>query len=156
MCSGGGGGQWSKDEGADKECQWFYSRGISESLFGDDAVIQITPQMRILVAVEAVDFRKGIDGLVGLCRQSMRVDPFLGSVFVFRNKRATAIKVLMYDGQGFWLCQKRLSKGQFTWWPKRENDEKVRLAVHQLQLLLWSGNPDCAKVAPLWKEVKTP
>lgn len=117
-------------------------------------MIQITPQMRILVAVEAVDFRKGIDGLVGLCRQSMKLDPFLGYVFVFRNRPATAIKILMYDGQGFWLCQKRLSKGRFRWWP--EGDESIsQLAVHQLQLLLWSGNPDGGQVAPLWKEIKT-
>jgi transposase len=117
-------------------------------------MIQITPHMRILVAVEAVDFRKGIDGLVGLCRQKMGQDPFSGYVFVFRNRRATAIKILMYDGQGFWLCQKRLSKGRFRWWPKRADNAIRQLAAHQLQLLLWSGNPDGAKVAPLWKEVK--
>ena len=78
-------------------------------------MIQITPQMRILIAVEAVDFRKGIDGLAGVCRNIIRVDPFSGYVFVFRNRRSTAIKILMYDGQGFWLCQKRLSKGCFSW-----------------------------------------
>ncbi|MBV6343442.1 IS66 family insertion sequence element accessory protein TnpB [Candidatus Magnetobacterium casense] len=118
-------------------------------------MIQITPQMRILVAVEAVDFRKGIDGLAGLCRQSMREDPFSGSVFVFRNRGKTAIRVLAYDGQGFWLCQKRLSKGRFQWWPGGDNEKISRLAAHQLQLLLWSGNPDGGQVAPLWKEIKT-
>ncbi len=81
-------------------------------------MIQITPQMRILVAVQAVDFRKGIDGLVGVCRGRLQKDPFSGCVFVFRNRRGTSIKVLMYDGQGYWLCQKRLSKGKFNWWPK--------------------------------------
>jgi hypothetical protein len=63
---------------------------------------------------------------------------------------------LELDCQFSELSYKRLSKGQFTWWPKRQDDEKVRLAAYQLQLLLWSGNPDGAKVAPLWKEVKTP
>jgi len=82
-------------------------------------VIQITPQMRILVAVEPADFRNGIDGLGGVCRKVLRQDPLSGCVFVFRNRRGTAIKILVYDGQGFWLCQKRLSQGRFQWWPAR-------------------------------------
>ena len=69
-------------------------------------MIQITPQMRILLAVAPADFRKGIDGLAGVCRRVLGSDPFSGYVFVFRNRRATAIKILVYDGQGFWLCQK--------------------------------------------------
>ena len=80
-------------------------------------MIQVTPQMRILLAVQPTDFRKGIDGLAQVCRQVLQKDPFSGYVFIFRNKRATAIKVLMYDGQGFWLCQKRLSEGRFNWQP---------------------------------------
>ena len=80
-------------------------------------MIQVTPQMRILVAVEPADFRKGIDGLARLCRDVLKQDPFRGWVFVFRNRRATAVKALAYDGQGFWLCQKRLSRGHFRWWP---------------------------------------
>ena len=64
-------------------------------------MIQITPQMRILVAVHPADFRKGIDGLAQLCRAVLQQDPFSGALFVFRNRRATSIKVLVYDGQGF-------------------------------------------------------
>jgi len=71
-------------------------------------MIQITPQMRVVVAVEPADFRKGIDGLARLCQEALSHDPFTGWVFVFRNRRATAVKVLVYDGQGFWLCHKRL------------------------------------------------
>ncbi len=70
-------------------------------------MLQITPQMKILVAVEPADFRKGIDGLVRLCKDTLGQDPFAGAVFVFRNRRGTAIKVLVYDGQGFWLCHKK-------------------------------------------------
>ncbi len=76
-------------------------------------MIQLAPQMRILVAVEPADFRKGIDGLAGLCRHQLGSDPFSGILFVFRNRRRTALKLLVYDGQGFWLCQKRLSAGRF-------------------------------------------
>jgi transposase len=77
-------------------------------------VIQITPHMRILVAVEPVDFRAGIDALVGVCRQRLESDPFSGGLFVFSNRRLSAIKILVYDGNGFWMCQKRLSSGRFA------------------------------------------
>jgi transposase len=119
-------------------------------------MIQVTPQMRILLAVKPVDFRKGIDGLAGVCRQVLRSDPFSGYVFIFRNKKGSAIKILMYDGQGFWLCQKRLSKGRFHWWPDRGSEDSKSLAVHELQLLIWNGNPGGAGVAPLWKKVRLP
>jgi transposase len=118
-------------------------------------MIQITPHMRILLLVDPVDFRKGIDGLSGLCRNVLKEDPFSGYVFVFMNKKKTAIKILMYDGQGFWLCQKRLSKGRFKWWPGKKNKELMRLFVHELQLLIWNGNPNSAQTAPLWKEISS-
>ena len=98
-------------------------------------MLQITPQMRILVAVEAVDFRKGIDSLAELCRAKLNADPFSGCLFVFRSRRATSIKVLVYDGQGFWLATKRLSKGRFRWWPQGEEPARA-LRVHQAQVLL--------------------
>ena len=74
-------------------------------------MIQLTPQMRILVAIEPADFRKGIDGLARVCKEVLKQDPFSGWVFVFRNRPATALKALVYDGQGFWLFHKRLSSG---------------------------------------------
>ena len=60
-------------------------------------MIQVAPQMRILVAIESVDLRKGIDGLAQLCREKLGADPFSGCLFIFRSRRATAIKVLAYD-----------------------------------------------------------
>ncbi len=108
-------------------------------------MIQITPQMRILLAVEPVDFRKGIDGLAGVCKNVLESDPFSGYVFVFMNKKKTAIKILVYDGQGFWLCQKRLSRGRFCWWPDKRESPLMRLLVHELQLVIWNGNPEYAQ-----------
>ena len=116
-------------------------------------MIQITPHMRILVAVEPADFRKGIDGLVRLCRDVLHQDPLRGSVFVFRNRRATAVKALVFDGQGFWLCHKRLSSGRFPWWPSARTKAAKTLEAHQLQVLLSAGNPDAAKAAPPWRSV---
>jgi transposase len=118
-------------------------------------MIQITPQMRILVAVEAVDGRKGIDSLARLCQERLQADPFSGCLFVFRSRRGTAIRILVYDGQGFWLAQKRLSKGRFRWWPEgRSTREVVRsLAAHQLQVLLAAGDPTATQAAPAWRPV---
>ena len=116
-------------------------------------MIQVTPQMRILLAIAPVDFRKGIDGLAAVCRQVLQSDPFSGHVFIFRNKKANAIKVITYDGQGFWMCQKRLSKGRFGWWPNKAGAAVKPLAVHELQLLIWNGNPAKAHVAPLWRPI---
>jgi transposase len=117
-------------------------------------MLQITPHMKILVAVEPADFRRGIDGLAQLCREKLQDDPFTGTVFVFRNRRGTALKVLMYDGQGFWLCHKRLSQGRFPWWPSLAQQAGAqRLAAHQLAVLLSAGDPTRTATAPDWRPV---
>ena len=118
-------------------------------------MIALTPQMRILVAVKPVDFRNGIDGLGGVCRRELGGDPLSGRVFVFRNRRGTAVKILVYDGQGFWLCQKRLSKGRFRWWPAGSAAKAVReLESRELQLMLWNGDPSRAGLGPLWRALR--
>lgn len=116
-------------------------------------MIQLTPQMRLLLAVEPVDFRKGIDGLVAVCRQRLAADPLAGALFVFANRRRQALKLLVYDGQGFWLAQKRLSAGRFKWWPSLGQQPTLRLDVPQLQMLLWNGDPSQAQAAPMWRAI---
>lgn len=116
-------------------------------------MLAVTPQMKVLVAIEPVDFRKGIDGLVRLCKDALGHDPFSGTVFVFRNRRGTAVKVLVYDGQGFWLCYKRLSEGRFHWWPNSSDTATHSLAAHELSVLLSAGNPDRTAAAPDWRRV---
>ena len=117
-------------------------------------MLSIAPQMRILVAVEPADFRKGIYGLAGMCRHVLGEDPFSGGVFVFRNRRATAIKVLVYDRQGFWLCQKRLSKGRFQWWPESAVAAVCELEARDLQLVVWNGDPSRGTMKPLWRGLR--
>ena len=119
-------------------------------------MLQITPHMKILVAVAPADFRRGIDGLARLCQETLQQDPFTGAVFVFRNRKGTALKALMYDGQGFWLCHKRLSKGHFCWWPSVAKEGVQRLAAHQLLVLLSAGNPTQTGAAPDWRPVGPP
>lgn len=116
-------------------------------------MIAIVPQMRLLVAVEPVDFRRGIDGLVAVCRQRLQADPMSGALFIFGSRNRKSIKILAYDGQGFLLFQKRLSAGCFGWWPSAEAQTTVGLEAHQLQLLLWNGNPGIAQTAPLWRPI---
>jgi transposase len=111
--------------------------------------------MRVLVAVAAIDFRRGIDGLAQVVREHLAADPFSGAVFVFRSKSQTAIKLLVYDGQGFWLCHKRLSEGRFRHWPTGQSDSRSHvLLAHELSVLLSGG--DFAKVnAPApWRSLR--
>jgi transposase len=120
---------------------------------GGSFLIQVAAQIRILVAVEAVDGRKGVDAIAQLCREKLHADPFSGYLFIFRTRRGTAIRLLQYDGQGFWLATKRLSKGRFRWWPTGTEAAQT-LRAHQAQLLLAAGNPD-TEAAPVWRQVST-
>ena len=109
-----------KDAGPSERSPDARSGGAEPELLESLAMIQVTPQMRVVVAIEPADFRRGIDGLARLCKEVLKHDPFNGWVFVFRNRAATAVKILVYDGQGYWLCHKRLSSGKFSWWPSAE------------------------------------
>jgi len=115
-------------------------------------MIQLTPQSRIFLATQPVDFRKGIDGLCAVCRHALRDNPLEGAIYVFRNRAATALKLLCYDGQGFWLLMKRLSQGRFTWWPMT-TDARVPLSARELIIVLWNGNPEGAQMAQDWRRV---
>jgi len=115
-------------------------------------MLQLTPQSRIFLALQPVDFRKGIDGLAALCRQTLAENPLSGAVYVFRNRPGTTLKLLAYDGQGFWLCTKRLSQGRFHWWPTAPRPS-VPLSARELTILLWNGDPDRAQMAPVWRAV---
>lgn len=116
-------------------------------------MIQVTPQMRVLVAVAPADFRRGIDGMGKICRDALGDDPFSGTVYVFRNRRATAVKILVYDGQGFWLCHKRLSRGRFRFWPDSDGETAKRLAAAELQVLVFGGDPEGTRTAPAWRRI---
>jgi transposase len=116
-------------------------------------MLQLTPQSRIFLAVQPVDFRKGMDGLAALCRQVLHDNPLGGAVSVFRNRTGTTLKLLAYDGQGFWLCTTRLSHGRFAWWPTASTPS-VTLSAWELPVLLGNGHPDRAHLAPDWRPVR--
>ena len=103
-------------------------------------MLQITPQHRLLLAVDPVDFRKQIDGIASICKLHLLDDPFSGAIFGFTNRRKTGVKFITYDGSGFWLSYKRFSRGKLAWWPnKREATYEIN--VSQLQVLLFQGDP---------------
>lgn len=110
-------------------------------------MIQITAQHQLHIRIEPVDFRKGIDGLVGLCRQSIS-SPFSGKIFAFRNRSGSAVKLLVYDGTGFWLCNKRFSQGKLRYWPKSRDEH---ICATTIAIILNQGEP--AKLAPAWRKL---
>lgn len=114
-------------------------------------MLQITPQQKFFLSIEPLDFRKGIDAIVAVCRQKLLSDPMSGVLFVFANRQRTAVKILVYDGQGFWLCMKRFSRGRLAWWP--ESPASSHISASQLQILLYQGNPARADIPPDWKRI---
>jgi len=116
-------------------------------------MIQVTEHMRVLVAIQPADFRRGIDGLARVCREALSEEPFSGTMFVFRNRRKRGVKILVYDGQGFWLCYKRLSSGRFRYWPTRAGERVTTLQAHQLQVLLSAGDPYSTRAQELWRRI---
>jgi transposase len=79
--------------------------------------------------------RKQINGLAAIVESSFNLDPFDGALFVFCNRRRDRIKILEWDGDGFWLYFKRLEKGHFKW-PALEDDATMRLTGEELSYLL--------------------
>lgn len=115
-------------------------------------MLQLAPQSRIFLATQPVDFSKGSDSLAAVCRQVLGQQPLSGVVCVCRHRSATALKILCYDGQGFWLCLKRLSKGRCTWWPTSALAQGP-LCARDLRILWWNGDPERAAMAADWRRV---
>ena len=109
-------------------------------------MIHLTADTHILLATQPADFRQGIDGLAAVCRSRLLGDPRSGVLFVFINRSKTMIRALAYDGTGFWLMTKRLSKGKFLHWPTSNKEIHPIQAKHLRQLL--SGSRD----DPLWQK----
>src|SRR5262245_18270148 len=118
-------------------------------------MIQLLPQLKILLAYQPVDFRKGIDGLIGLCRAHLDVEIYDGTLFVFRNRRGTALKILCFDGVGWWLVIRRFSQGRLQWWPKAQADSLTHsLEEQQLQVLLYNGLAVQASFVLPWRALR--
>jgi transposase len=115
-------------------------------------MLQINSATRIAIAIQAVDFRCGIDTLANKCLKQLGMDPFSGRLYVFRNRSGTSIKMLIYDGNGFWLCQKRFSKGKLKWWPSDKSDT-AKVNASELLICLQQGTPTKAGFPDDWRRV---
>lgn len=97
------------------------------------------PATKIYIAVEAIDMRRGFDGLYGLVRDHLGQNPLSGHLFLFTNRTKTRLKALVWDGSGLWVCAKRLEKGRFGWPSfsgKADNAHSVTMRPEELAMLL--------------------
>ena len=104
-------------------------------------MFQASPHSPIYLAIEPVDFRKGIDGFCGVCRQKLEQEPIEGAFFLFRNRTGKMIRILAYDGQGFWLATKRFSQGKLRWWPQSTECPSFRLSLKSFKCCSSMGTP---------------
>ncbi len=117
-------------------------------------MLALSSTVKIYIATQYVDFRSGVDALSCICRNSFKMDPMDGSVFIFINHRRTSLKVLTYDGQGFWLATKRLSSGTFSGYPKLPARSLLGCIAEQVYVLLRGGDPAEVSGLPDWRKIK--
>ena len=117
-------------------------------------MIQIPAQASVFVMRESVNFRKGIDGMAAVARVVLHHEPMTGAFFVFRNRGRHMLRILFYDGDGYWLCTKRRSKGKFANWPSGDGTGPCSaLLARELQVLIWGGDPSSCAFPELWRKV---
>lgn len=99
-------------------------------------MLSFSGSLKVFVAVEPCDMRKGFNGLHGLVTEKLKEDPRQGALFVFSNRRHTRIKILCRDGTGLWVLTKRLEKGTFSWPKNLElGTTKLNLTPQALAML---------------------
>lgn len=115
-------------------------------------MLSFSGSLKVFVALEACDMRKGFNGLAALVEQRLAEDLKAGALFVFSNRRHTRIKILCWDGTGLWVLSKRLEKGTFSW-PKQIEPEKSKLRLNPQALAMLTDGVDLrgAKLRP-WYE----
>lgn len=109
---------------------------------------------RIYIALDAVDMRRGFNGLYGLVRDHLGEDPLSGHVFLFSNRARTRVKALVWDGSGLWVCAKRLERGCFHW-PDAAGDgrKSVSMRPEELTMLLNGLDLKTVKRRKNWYQV---
>lgn len=118
-------------------------------------MIQLPANARVFVMHEPISFRNGIEGTAAVVRVILKREPMDGAFFVFRSKLGHMLRILYFDGSGFWLCTKRLSTGSFRKaWPTGDGTGLCSpLLARELQILIWGGDPRSCVFPQLWRQV---
>jgi transposase len=106
-------------------------------------MLHYTGNQKILLAIEPVDFRKGAQSLVGLCREQLRLSTDICTWFVFTNRRRTAVKILSFDETGCWLATKYFARGKLAFWPTSYEQVSL-LSADELELIVNQRHPIAA------------
>ena len=104
-------------------------------------MLSFSGSLKVLVALEACDMRKGFNGLYAAVTERLGEDPRNGALFVFSNRRHTRIKILCWDGTGLWVLTKRLERGTFSW-PKNVEADKIKLKLTPQALAMLTDGVD--------------
>lgn len=100
-------------------------------------MLSLPPTVRVFFALDAVDLRKGFDGLATMARSVLVEDPLSGHLFVFLNRRRNRVKVLFWDRSGWCIYYKRLERGSFSIpQPRSLGDTKLEVEAAELMLIL--------------------
>ena len=99
-------------------------------------MLTLPASVRVYLAAEPVDLRRGHDGLIAIVRSDWRLNPFEGHLFVFLGRRLDRVKILVWDRNGFVLYYKRLSQGRFRMPQVPEGAARVEMDATMLAMLL--------------------
>ena len=117
-------------------------------------MLSFTGSLKVFVALEPCDMRKGFNGLYAAVSEQLGEDPRQGALFVFTNRQRTRLKILYWDGSGLWVLTKRLEKGTFSWpKPSEPQAKKLKLTPEALALLTDGVDLRGARLRP-WYERK--
>jgi transposase len=115
-------------------------------------MLSFAGSLKVFVAVDPCDMRKGFEGLHAVVTERMKEDPRTGALFIFTNRRRNRLKILFWDKTGLWICTKRLESGTFSWPPPSKSGEaKLALTPEALALLTDGVDLRGAKMRP-WYE----
>lgn len=115
-------------------------------------MLSFSGSLKVFVALESCDMRKGFNGLHALVTEKLGEDLRSGALFVFSNRKHTRLKIIYWDGTGLWVLSKRLEKGTFSW-PKNVEPEVTKLKLTPQALAMLTDGVDLrgAKLRP-WYE----